>query len=102
MRRNTPLITLLTGGVLGIILLIASMLATPSKAGYGAATTPTPGSTGAAVQSPSAAASSASTATASSIGSQVGRSRAGARADFLGASQRALSKLPGIRGTMKA
>ena len=54
MRRNTPLITLLTGGVLGIILLIASMLATPSKAGYNAATTPTPGSTGAAGQSSSA------------------------------------------------
>src|SRR5215470_10769987 len=30
MRRNTPLITLLTGAALGVILLIASMLVTPS------------------------------------------------------------------------
>jgi hypothetical protein len=30
MRRNTPLITLLTGAVLGVALLIANMLATPS------------------------------------------------------------------------
>jgi hypothetical protein len=39
MRRNTPLITLLTGAALGVILLIASMLSTPSKtpAGYNAA-----------------------------------------------------------------
>jgi hypothetical protein len=47
MRRNTPLITLLTGGAVGIALLIASMLATPSKApaGYSAAVTPTPAAT---------------------------------------------------------
>ena len=31
MRRNTPLLTLLTGAALGVILLIASMLSTPSK-----------------------------------------------------------------------
>jgi len=51
MKRNTPLITLLGGGVLGIALLIASMVSTPSKtpAGYSAA----------AAQTPSAAASSA-------------------------------------------
>jgi hypothetical protein len=30
MRRNTPLITLLTGAALGVVLLIASMLTTPS------------------------------------------------------------------------
>jgi hypothetical protein len=30
MRRNTPLITLLTGAALGVVLLVASMLATPS------------------------------------------------------------------------
>jgi hypothetical protein len=29
MKRNTPLITLLTGAALGAILLVASMLATP-------------------------------------------------------------------------
>ena len=32
MRRNTPLITLLTGAVLGVVLLISTMLATPSSA----------------------------------------------------------------------
>jgi serine/threonine-protein kinase len=39
MRRNTPLITLLTGAALGVILLAASMLATPSgkPASYSAA-----------------------------------------------------------------
>jgi hypothetical protein len=39
MRRNTPLITLLTGAALGVVLLIASMLATPSgkPASYSAA-----------------------------------------------------------------
>ena len=30
MRRNTPLITLLTGAALGVVLLVANMLATPS------------------------------------------------------------------------
>ena len=66
MRNNTPLITLLTGGALGIILLIASMLATPSKtpAGYSAAATPTAASAATASSAPSAA-SPASTATAS-------------------------------------
>jgi hypothetical protein len=32
MKRNTPLITLLTGAVLGVVLLIATMLANPSSA----------------------------------------------------------------------
>jgi hypothetical protein len=65
MRRNTPLITLLTGGALGVVLLIASMLAPRSKAptGYSAAATPTPASA-ATVQSSSPAASPAPAATA--------------------------------------
>ncbi len=64
MKRNTPLITLLTGGVLGIALLIASMLSTPSKtpAGYSAAASQTPSA--AAVQSSPAAAAAASSAVA--------------------------------------
>jgi hypothetical protein len=69
MKRNTPLITLLTGAALGVVLLVASMLSTPSKApaGYAATattaaastapSTPTPASTAAAA--PSAAAPSA-------------------------------------------
>ena len=71
MKRNTPLITLLTGAALGIVLLVASMLATPSKApaGYAGAATPTPASAAdedatVAAASPTAAASSSS-ATAS-------------------------------------
>ena len=69
MRRNTPLVTLLTGAVLGIALLIASMLATPSKApaGYSAAATPTPSASGTAAPSSSGAASSA-TASPTSAG----------------------------------
>lgn len=70
MKRNTPLFTLLTGAVLGIALLIASMLATPSKAptSYSAAATTTPVS--AAATSPPAQAATASpspTATATAI-----------------------------------
>jgi len=47
MKRNTPLITLLTGAALGVVLLIASMLSTPSKApaGYTATATPTAAAT---------------------------------------------------------
>jgi len=59
MKRNTPLITLLTGAALGIILLVASMLATPAKApaGYAGAATPTPASAAAVASSPAATAS---------------------------------------------
>src|SRR5215470_20047927 len=32
MKRNTPLITLLVGAALGVVILVASMLATPSGA----------------------------------------------------------------------
>ena len=35
MKRNTPLITLLTGAALGVVLLVASMLQTPVKAPAG-------------------------------------------------------------------
>ena len=48
MKRNTPLITLLVGAALGVILLVATMLATPSSAlpaSYSAATaSPAPSS----------------------------------------------------------
>jgi hypothetical protein len=68
MRRNTPLITLLTGAALGVVLLVASMLATPSgkPASYSAAaaaatsapasaTSPAPSSPSPAAASPAAA-----------------------------------------------
>jgi len=60
MKRNTPLITLLTGAVLGVVLLIATMLATPSSAplNYSAAA--------ASSAAPASSAASAESATASS------------------------------------
>jgi serine/threonine-protein kinase len=81
MKRNTPLITLLTGAALGVILLIASMLATPSKAptGYAAATTPTLASTAAIVPSSPAAPSPASPAPTATA-----YANAPARADYAG------------------
>jgi len=50
MRRNTPLITLLTGAALGVIVLVASMLSTPSSTpvSYSAAATSSPASPAAA------------------------------------------------------
>ena len=60
MRRNTPLITLLTGAVLGITLLIASMLATPKAPTSSAAVaTPAPASTVSIPPSPSSPAPAA-------------------------------------------
>jgi hypothetical protein len=65
MRRNTPLITLLTGAALGVILLIASMLVTPSSTpvSYSAA------DASSASSSPSAASSSPSAPAAASSSS---------------------------------
>jgi len=59
MRRNTPLLTLLAGAALGVVLLIASMMATPAaQSPYAAAGTATsPGTT--ASPSPSASPSPA-------------------------------------------
>jgi hypothetical protein len=82
MKRNTPLITLLTGAALGVALLIASMLATPSKtpAGYAAAATPTPTPTAASVAS--SAATSAAAATTSSAATAAANAQF--RADYAG------------------
>src|SRR5215469_167435 len=90
MKRNTPLITLLTGAALGIVLLVASMLATPSKApaGYAGAATPTPASaatvaSSSAAASPTAAASSSSataSANAQFRGDYAGRVKGGIHA----------------------
>ena len=56
MKRNTPLITLLTGAALGIILLVASMLANPkAPASPVAAATPAPAAASAAQPSPASA-----------------------------------------------
>jgi hypothetical protein len=82
MKRNTPLITLLTGAALGIVLLVASMLATPSKApaGYAGAATPTPASA-ATVASSSGAASPTAAASSSAA---TASTNAQFRADYAG------------------
>jgi hypothetical protein len=85
MKRNTPLITLLTGAAVGVILLIASMLATPAKApaGYTAAATPTPASAAATPSSP-ASSSPASSSPASSSPTATALVTAPIRADYAG------------------
>jgi len=64
MKRNTPLITLLTGAALGVVLLVASMLQTPVKApaSYSATASPSAASpaTSAPASSPAPASASAS------------------------------------------
>jgi len=84
MRRNTPLITLLTGAALGIVLLIASMLSTPSKApaGYSAAATPSPASSAAPQPSPASATATPSPASPSATAPAV--VTAPAKADYAG------------------
>ena len=73
MRRNTPLITLLTGAALGVILLIASMLSTPSKtpAGYTAGATPAPASSAATQPPPASATATPSPASPSATAPAV-------------------------------
>ncbi len=80
MKRNTPLITLLTGGALGVVLLIASMLSTPVKAasGYSAPATPAPASTAAASSAPASPSSAAPSPAATPVVS------APTRADYAG------------------
>ena len=84
MRRNTPLITLLTGAALGVVLLIASMLSTPSKAGtgYGAAATPPPAASAARQTSPASAAATPSQASPSATAPAV--VTAPVKADYAG------------------
>ena len=84
MRRNTPLITLLVGAALGVVLLVATMLATPSSAplNYSAAAAssaapssaaPTASSAAAPEQSPAAAPSPAPTRTTPTRADFTGR-----------------------------
>jgi len=84
MRRNTPLITLLTGAALGVVLLIASMLSTPSKpgTGYGAAATASPASSAAAQTSPASATAAPSQASPSATAPAV--VTAPGKADYAG------------------
>lgn len=65
MKRNTPLITLLTGAALGVVLLVASMLQTPTKTPAGYSSTVTPSSASPASSAPAAPASSPASVSAS-------------------------------------
>jgi hypothetical protein len=65
MKRNTPLITLLTGAALGVVLLVASLLQTPTKAPAGYSSTVTPSSGSPASSAPAAPASSPAPSSAS-------------------------------------
>ena len=84
MKRNTPLITLLTGAALGVVLLIASMLSTPTKApaGYIGARHASAGFHRVAQPSPASATSTPSTASPSPTATAV--VTAPARADYAG------------------
>jgi hypothetical protein len=65
MKRNTPLITLLTGAALGVVLLVASMLQTPLKAPASYSSTASPSAASSTTSAPAAPASSPAPATAS-------------------------------------
>jgi hypothetical protein len=79
MKRNTPLITLLTGAALGVVLLIASMLSTPTApTRYAAAATPTPVSSAVTSSSPASSSPASPSPTATAVVT------APARADYAG------------------
>ena len=79
MRRNTPLLTLLAGAALGVVLLIASMMATPAaQSPYAAAATP-----GATAGTGGGTATNAGATTAPSP-SSTGSPHVPGRADFTG------------------
>jgi hypothetical protein len=69
MKRNTPLITLLTGAALGVVLLVASMLQTPLKTPTSYSSTASPSAASPATSGPAAPASSPAPASASASAS---------------------------------
>jgi hypothetical protein len=73
MKRNTPLITLLVGAALGVVLLVANMLATPSgtPVNYSAAAASSAAPSSAAASSPAPAESSPATSAAPSESSEA-------------------------------
>jgi serine/threonine-protein kinase len=82
MKRNTPLITLLTGATLGVVLLIASMLQTPVKAPASYSATASPSATSPASSAPAAPASSTAPASASASPTATPYSAGPARANY--------------------
>jgi hypothetical protein len=65
MKRNTPLVTLLTGAALGVVLLVASMLQTPIKTPASYSATASPSAASPASSAPAAPASTPAPASAS-------------------------------------
>jgi len=86
MKRNTPLITLLTGAALGVVLLIASMMSTPSKApaGYAATATPTAAAAAPSTSAPASAAAPSTSAPASPTPTATAYASAPAQANYAG------------------
>jgi hypothetical protein len=84
MKRNTPLITLLTGAALGVVLLVASMLQTPAKTSAGYSSTVAPSSASPATSAPAAPASSPAPASASASPTATPYVAAPAKADYAG------------------
>jgi hypothetical protein len=82
MKRNTPLITLLTGAALGVVLLIASMLQTPVKAPASYSATASPSATSPASSAPAAPASSTAPASTSASPTATPYSAGPARANY--------------------
>jgi hypothetical protein len=86
MKRNTPLITLLTGAALGVVLLVASMLQTPTKTPAGYSSTATPSSAAPATSTPAAPASSSAPASVSASPTATPYAAAPAKATYAGKS----------------
>lgn len=86
MKRNTPLITLLTGAALGVVLLVASMLQTPTKTPAGYSSTVTPSSASPATPAPATAASSPAPASVSASPTATPYAAAPAKATYAGKS----------------
>jgi hypothetical protein len=85
MKRNTPLITLLTGAALGVVLLVASMLQTPTKTPAGYSSTVSP-SSAPATSAPAAPASSSAPASVSASPTATPYAAAPAKATYAGKS----------------
>jgi hypothetical protein len=86
MKRNTPLITLLTGAALGVVLLVASMLQTPAKTPAGYSATVTPSSASPATPAPTASVSSSAPASVSASPTATPYAAAPAKATYAGKS----------------
>jgi hypothetical protein len=86
MKRNTPLITLLTGAALGVVLLVASMLQTPTKTPAGYSSTVSPSSASPATSAPAAPASSSAPASVSASPTATPYAAAPAKATYAGKS----------------